>query len=180
MRSKSLSLLLAAGLSVLVTGCGSSTASSTPSGTSMAMAAGHPCAGYGSQAIGTYDVLVAVESHAPIVSAADAASSTDPDTHIIVAGTGVENAESANKHVEVHICDHASGAPVQHLTPTVTLQDLTSGGAATPIAVAEVYPKGSAPTDVHYGNNVAFPAGHQAQVVVTVGSASGTFKIAVE
>ena len=41
-------------------------------------------------------------------------------------------------------------------------------------------PKGGSITDVHYGNNVAFPSGRQAQIVVTVGGATGTFKVAVE
>ncbi len=176
MRSNVLPVLAAMSLAALLAACGSSTSAAAGSMPS----AGHPCAGYGSQQIGAYDVLVAVENHAPILDAAAAAASTDPDAHVIVAGTGVTNAAAANHHVEVHVCDHASGAPAQHLTPSVTLADLTSGGAPTAVAVAEVYPKGGALTDVHYGNNVAFPSGHQAQVVVTVGGATGTFKITVE
>ena len=180
MRSTSLALSLVLLLSLAACGGTSTVAPAGATASDTVHAAGtHPCSGYGSQTVGAYDVLVAVEAHAPVLTAADAATSTDADTHIIVAGTGAENAASANKHVEVHVCAH-DGAPAQHLTPTATLQDLTTGGAPAPVALLEVYAKGDDPANVHYGNNVAFSDGHQAQVVVAVGGASATFKIAVE
>jgi len=195
MRSKLPLLLVLGSLALVAAGCGGSTSATTTTAAAgdgstamtdttaatgtMGMSGEKPCEGYGSTKIGSYTVLVAIEDHAPLLSAADAAASTDPETHIIVA-TGANNAESANKHVEVHICDSASGAPAQHLTPTVTIKDNTDGTDATPLPVSEVFGKGDDPANVHYGNNVAFPAGHQAEVAVTIDGQSGTFKIAVE
>jgi hypothetical protein len=196
MRSKLPLLLVLGSLALLTAGCGGSStttaagdgstmADTTTTGTTSTMAMGgdKPCEGYGSTKIGGYTVLVAIEDHAPILSKADASTSTDAETHIIADGAdgaGIDNAESADKHVEVHICDTASGAPAQHLTPTVTIKDNTDGTAAAPLAVTESYGKGDDPMNVHYGNNVAFPAGHQAEVTVGMDGQSGTFKIAVE
>ena len=175
MRSRPLSSLSTLALTIALAGCGGASGPGVPSA-----AGARPCAGYGSQTVGGYDVVVAVEAHAPILDAAQAASSGDPDTHVLVAGRGVDNSVSANHHVEVHVCDHATGAPVPHLTPSVTVQDLTAGSKPNAVPVAEVYPEGGAPSDVHYGNNVAFPSGHQAAVTVTLPGGSGTFKVAVE
>jgi hypothetical protein len=139
-----------------------------------------PCDGYGTKAIGMYRSLVAIEARSTILPAAQAAASSDPMTHVLVAGTGVKNDLSANKHLEVFLCDASSGAPAQHLTPTVTLQDLTSGTGAVAVPLAEVYVRGDNPANVHYGNNVAFPSGHQAQVTVTVAGDTAQFKVVVE
>jgi hypothetical protein len=181
MRPKSTLVVLAAACGLLAAGCGGSSSNSSPTGSgSAAMAADHPCAGYGAQTLGNYQVVAAVEDSAPIVSPEAAATTTTPDTHIAAAGAPGNNDATANKHVEVHICDATSGAPAQHLAPAITIRDLTDGGDARPVPVAESYAKGEDPANVHYGNNVAFPPGHQAEVVVTLNGASATFKIAVE
>jgi hypothetical protein len=70
------------------------------------------------------------------------------------------------RHVEVQICERASRAVVASATPKIVVEDTTKGRAVTlPFSVMEGIGAGVA--DLHYGNNLAIPAGHRFLVTVT-------------
>jgi hypothetical protein len=71
------------------------------------------------------------------------------------------------RHLEVHICQRASGEVVPSANPTILFTDTTTG-MTTPIVVATMEGVGQGQSDLHYGNNVSAPIGHLFAVTVTV------------
>lgn len=64
---------------------------------------------------------------------------------------------AAMRHLEVSICDLATGAMVTGASAQMTLNP--SSGAAVMVPVAEMRGLDEPPTMAHYGNNVSVPMG---------------------
>jgi hypothetical protein len=79
-----------------------------------------------------------------------------------------------SRHTEAHVYAKDSGRAVTDVTPVITVVDETSGQTQTPeptlmqdIAIG--------PRDVHFGNNVDIPLGHEITVRVDLGAESVSF-----
>ena len=70
------------------------------------------------------------------------------------------------RHLEVQICSRTTRAVVTSANPRIVVDDATKGTVVTlPISVMEGIGEGVA--DLHYGNNLAMPAGHRFLISVT-------------
>lgn len=83
----------------------------------------------------------------------------------------------AMRHLEVQICSKKSRAVVTNAHPRIVVVDETVKGMpmSVPVAVMEGVRKGVA--DLHYGNNVAMPAGHKFKVTVTLKGERAVFYV---
>ncbi len=80
------------------------------------------------------------------------------------------------QHVEVHICSRATGQVIDDALPTMIVVDRTTGQTDyLPVAVMQGVTAGA--SDLHYGNNVAIPAGHQLTLTVTLGGEDARFPL---
>lgn len=81
------------------------------------------------------------------------------------------------RHIEVHICSRATGEVISDAQPMLAIIDLTTGSTDDlPVAVMQGVSAG--PDDLHYGNNVAFPLGHDLRLRVTLGGEDSQFRLA--
>jgi hypothetical protein len=92
--------------------------------------------------------------------------------------SGAMNAHMTTRHLEVHICDRASGKVVTTAMPAITVTP-SSGGAPehVPVAVMEGITAGTA--DLHYGNNVPLRPGTSYRIAVRLGPDRAAFKYTV-
>lgn len=82
------------------------------------------------------------------------------------------------RHLEVQICARPTRAVVTNANPKIVVDDTTRGRAVRlPVSVMEGIGEGVA--DLHYGNNVAMPAGHRFVVTVTWKGERASFKFAL-
>ena len=82
------------------------------------------------------------------------------------------------RHLEVQICNRATGAVVTNASPKIFVFDATAANAIPmqiPVAVMEGVGKGVA--DLHYGNNVSMAAGHKFTIRVRLNSEHVTFDL---
>lgn len=93
--------------------------------------------------------------------------STGP-TSTGMATPGSAASSGAYRHVEVHICDRASGRVVQHATPTMFLMDRSAAGMRQQLPVAVMQGVRSGVADLHYGNNAQMIMGHDYTLEVTM------------
>ena len=83
-------------------------------------------------------------------------------------------ANSAMDHVEVHICSKSTGKALTGAMPTMTLQDMPSGGMSTSVPVAEMQGLSRLASDTHYGNNVSVTSGGHYSLTVSLHGETGT------
>ena len=70
------------------------------------------------------------------------------------------------RHLEVQICVSRTRAVVTNANPKIVVDDTSKGRIVTlPLSVMQGIGEGAA--DLHYGNNLAMPAGHRFIVIVT-------------
>ena len=80
------------------------------------------------------------------------------------------------RHLEVQICSAKTHAVVTNAHPTIVLVDnSTATTTKVPVAVMEGIGEGVA--DLHYGNNVAMPAGHRFTITVTLRGERAVFQM---
>jgi hypothetical protein len=90
-------------------------------------------------------------------------------------GGGMMSANTSNtRHVEVAICDLATGSTVTGAD--VTMMVATNGATPTAMPVAEMRGLDEPATQTHYGNNVPMTTG-TSTVAFTVNGQTGTFTI---
>ncbi len=82
---------------------------------------------------------------------------------------------AATAHVEVHICDRATGKTATNVMPVITVVDDSMHSKPSNVPVAVMQGVGAPAYDTHYGNNVAMPTGHNYTVVVTLKGDTATF-----
>lgn len=93
-------------------------------------------------------------------------------------GTGASGdpSRSSLRHLEVHICARATGRVVSDAMPTLTVVDRTAEQTLyLPVAVMQGVASG--PNDLHYGNNVDLPPGHDMNLTVTLSGENARFRI---
>jgi hypothetical protein len=81
-----------------------------------------------------------------------------------------------DRHLEVHVCSK-TGRVVQDAQPQISVTDNSAGGASQQVPVAVMEGAGQGVDDLHYGNNVVMPPGHDFTVLVVVGSERATFTL---
>jgi hypothetical protein len=80
------------------------------------------------------------------------------------------------RHLEVQICARTTRRVVADANPGIVVDDTTKGKTVTlPVSVMEGIGEGAA--DLHYGNNVAMPAGHRFVVTVSWKSQRASFRL---
>jgi hypothetical protein len=99
----------------------------------------------------------------------------DPGTTGSSGGGMMSGKTSNTRHVEVAICDLATGSTVTGAD--VTMMVTANGAAPTAIPVAEMRGLDEPATQTHYGNNVPMTPG-TSTVAFTVNGQTGTFTIA--
>jgi hypothetical protein len=98
----------------------------------------------------------------------------DPGTAGSSGGGMMSGNVADTRHVEVAICDLATGSTVTG--GDVTMMVAAGGAAARPMSVAEMRGLDEPATQTHYGNNVPMVPG-MSMVSFTVNGQTGTFKI---
>lgn len=181
----------AAMLCLIVTGtlaaCGSSSSSTTATSHG-SLAAGCRPASAADQTVTTrsYVFLLHIGSRETMVmlTAAQAKSKHITSGELMIGGSmasmpsGAMNGHTTTRHLEVHICDRASGKVVTSAMPTITI-DPSSGGTAeqVPVMVMEGVTAGAG--DLHYGNNVPLRTGTSYKITVRLGADRAVFKYTV-
>ncbi len=84
---------------------------------------------------------------------------------------------SAYRHVEVHICNRASGKVVQQASPSLSLVDRSAHDATQQIPVAVMQGVHSGMADMHYGNNAHMVRGHRYMLDVTMKGEHAQFEL---
>lgn len=79
------------------------------------------------------------------------------------------------RHVEVHICNRATGKVVTRAMPSITLV-AQSGGRPEQVPVMVMQGIESGVSDLHYGNNVPMRRGVTYVVVVRTGGERAAFR----
>jgi hypothetical protein len=83
----------------------------------------------------------------------------------------------SQRHLEVQICSRPTSAVITNANPTITVMDMSAHGMAMKVPVAVMQGVGKGTADLHYGNNVAMPAGHRFTVTVTVKGERAVFHV---
>ena len=72
------------------------------------------------------------------------------------------------RHIEVHICDRASGMAILQASPHLSLIDRSRHDIAQSIPIAMMQGVHSGIGDIHYGNNAHMDTGHRYMLDVTM------------
>ncbi len=91
---------------------------------------------------------------------------------------GASSGSSTPRHLEVHICDRATGKVLTGAMPVITLAP-SPGRSAQPVPVMVMEGIGAGVSDLHYGNNVTMRRGGAYVITVRVGSDHAVFKYAM-
>lgn len=91
--------------------------------------------------------------------------------------TGGMHMGGAMRHLEVQICVRKSRAVVTNARPTIVVIDETAHGMPMNVPVAVMEGVGEGVADLHYGNNVAMPAGHRFKVTVKLKGERAVFDV---
>ncbi len=116
----------------------------------------------------THVFLLHVGPPETMVMRGEAQASHIKSGEVMIGGSMAEMSSAAGmsmRHLEVHICDRASGKVVANTVPTITL-DRSPGGKPEQVPVMVMEGIGAGTGDLHYGNNV--PLHPVASYVVTV------------
>lgn len=135
-----------------------------------------------SQTVSTssYTMVLDVGGREKMYTEAEARAEHPTEGEIMLRGemAMVDQSDPASvRHLEVHVCNRVSGQVVTDLNPDITLVD-NSGGDMTdhvPTLVMQGITSGQA--DLHYGNMVTMPAGHDFTVMVAVDGQPATFHV---
>lgn len=98
-------------------------------------------------------------------------------------GTGMSGAPNSTaatgdfRHVEVHICDRASGRVVQNASPAMSLTDTSPSGLTQTLPIAVMQGVRSQMADMHYGNNARMILGHHYSLDVVMHGEHATFDL---
>jgi hypothetical protein len=94
-----------------------------------------------------------------------------------MAGMSADTMKShmATHHLEVHICDRASGKVVGSAMPSITVAP-SSGGPPEHLSVAVMEGIQAGIADLHYGNNVTLRPGANYTITVRLGADRAAFK----
>ncbi len=79
-----------------------------------------------------------------------------------------------SRHAEAHVYDKATGRARSDVTPIITLVDQTSGRTQT-LEATLMQDVALGPRDIHFGNNVGIPAGHEFTIAIDLGGETITF-----
>lgn len=99
-------------------------------------------------------VLVATTQVGPGVATPSASPSSTAAPPAVLSGTEAAVTGPGATHLELHVCNRATGAVVGGLHPDVTLRNATSGTAAVGLPVAVFQDAGQGVNGIAYGNNV--------------------------
>ncbi len=169
-------------------GCGSSGSPAKPAPARGSLAAGCRAANAGDEtataAAYVFLLHMGSEEKMLMISPAEAKAKHITSGELMVGGTmsagmpsGAMSGHTTMRHLEVHICDRASGKVVTGAMPTIMLAP-SSGGATERLPVA-VMQGVAAAGDLHYGNNVALRSGATYTVTVRLGTDRAAFKYTV-
>ncbi len=98
-------------------------------------------------------------------------------------GTGMSGAPGSAaasgdfRHVEVHICNRASGRVVQNASPAISLMDTSPSGLTQTLPIAVMQGVHSQMADMHYGNNAHMILGHHYSLDVVMHGERATFDL---
>ena len=106
------------------------------------------------------------------MSAGDMSGDTDMSM-----GSSASMGMPDEQHLAVRICSADSGDVVADAAPTISIADKTVGGPPEKIAVAVMQGVGEGPSDIHYGNEVSMPAGHDFEIKVGLNGETGTLVV---
>ncbi len=168
--------------------CGSSSSSTTAAPATGSLAAGCRPVSAADQTVRTraYVFLLHLGSQENMVmlTAAQAKSKHIRSGELMVGGSmagmssGAMNGHTSMRHLEVHICNRASGKVVTGAMPAITVVP-QSGGTPEQIPVAVMQGVVSGVGDLHYGNNVALRQGASYRITVRLGAEPAAFKYTV-
>ncbi|MGI8411607.1 MAG: hypothetical protein ACR2QA_03760 [Solirubrobacteraceae bacterium] len=163
-------------------GCGSSSSSTQATSARASLAAG--CrAGGADQTVRTaaHVFLLHVGPGETMVMPADVKAKHLTSGEEMLGGSmagmspGVASGSSVPRHLEVHICDRATGKVLTGAMPAITLAPST-GATPEQVPVMLMEGIGAGVNDYHYGNNVMMRRGGTYVVTVRLGSDRSVFK----
>ena len=99
-------------------------------------------------------VLVATTQVGPGVATPSASPSPNSEPPAVLSGTEAAVSGPGATHLELHICNRATGAVVSGLHPDVTLRNASIGAAPVGLPVAVLQDAGQGVNGIAYGNNV--------------------------
>lgn len=99
-------------------------------------------------------VLVATTQVSPEVASPSASPSPSAAPPVVLSGTVAAVSGPGATHLELHICNRATGAVVSGLHPDVTVRNVSAGKAAVPLPVAVLQDAGQGDNGTASGNNV--------------------------
>lgn len=116
-------------------------------------------------------VLVATTEVGPGVATPSASPSPTSGPPVVLSGTEAAISGPGATHLELHICNRATGAVVSGLHPDVTLRNATSGAAPVVLPVAVLQDAGQGVNGIAYGNNVRLEEEQTYALAVRIDSA---------
>jgi hypothetical protein len=84
-------------------------------------------------------------------------------------GMGGAASGGSMRELKVHLCDRSTH-DVLYTSPTITVTDTTAGTPPQHLSVATMQSVTAGEADLHYGNDIAMPAGHHFTVAITIGA----------
>lgn len=137
--------------SAVLTACGG--ASNTSSDVNAGVCGGQTGTGTASSAKYIV-VLVATPLSGTASRPASASPTPSPSAPpVVLSGTLASVAGPGATHIELHICDRATGSVASALRPEVTTRDVTAGTPAVALPVAVLQDAGQGVNGTAYGNN---------------------------
>ena len=116
-------------------------------------------------------VLVATTQVGPGVATPSASSSPTSDPPSVLSGSEAALSGPGATHLELHICNRATGAVVSGLHPDVTVRNASRGAAPVDLPVAVLQDAGQGVNGIAYGNNVRLEGEQTYAVGVRIDSA---------
>lgn len=146
------------GGSLLIAACGGSAASSNAN---VGVCGGQT----GTTSVETPHYIVVLVTGPPEATAGASAASAG---EVVLSGALTTASGPGATHLELHICDRATGAVVTNLHPVVTLRNTSTDSPDVTLPVAVMEGSGQGVNDLHYGNNVLLQGGDAYAITVRI------------